>query len=106
MLGRIRDIIYLLIFGYTSTERRCRVLEADLHSIFEKLNLLMAREAKRESRQARARLAELELEPATPTGSTDRKAAIRARLFGHVRPPLTREVMSDEPTDQSSESAG
>ena len=106
MLGRIRDIIYLLVFGYTATERRCRVLEADLHSIFEKLNLLMAREAKREGRQARARLAELELEPVTPTASTDRKAAIRARLFGRVRPPLTREVLSDEPTDQSSESPG
>lgn len=106
MWGRIRDVIYLLIFGYTSTERRCRELEADLHSIFEKLNLLMAREAKRESRQARARLAELESEPATPTGLPDRKAAIRARLFGHVRPPITREVSSDVDADQTRESAG
>lgn len=106
MLGRIRDILYLLIFGYTSTERRCRELEADLHSIFEKLNLLLAREAKRESRQAIARLAELESGAAAPAASSDRKAEIRSRLFGHLRPPHTREVIPNESPDQSRESAG
>ena len=106
MLGRIRDIVHLLIFGYTSTERRCRVLEADLHSIFEKLNLLLAREAKRESRQAIARLAELESGVAAPATPSDRKAEIRSRLFGHLRVPRSREVADDESSDQSSESTG
>ena len=106
MLGRIRDIIYLLFFGHTSTERRCRELEADLHSIFEKLNLLLAREAKRESRQAIARLAELENGVVTPAAPSDRKAALRSRIYGHLRPPHRREVIEDEPTDQGGESSG
>lgn len=106
MWGRIRDIVYLLIFGYSSTERRCRELEQDLHSIFEKLNLLMAREAKRESRQARARLAELENGVVVPAAPSDRKAALRSRVFGHLRPQPTREVLQDEPGDSISESSG
>ena len=106
MWGRLRDIVYLLFFGYSSTERRCRELEQDLHSIFEKLNLLMAREAKRESRQARARLAELESGGTAPVPSSDRKAALRSRVFGYLRPQPTREVVDDEPTDQSGEGAG
>lgn len=106
MFGRIRDIAYLLFFGHTSTERRCRELEQDLLSIFEKLNLLLAREAKRESRQAMARLAELESEGAAPAPSSDRKAALRSRLFGHMRPPHLREVGVDESRDTVSESTG
>jgi hypothetical protein len=106
MWGRIRDVVYLLIFGYSSTERRCRELEQDLHSIFEKLNLLMAREAKRESRQARARLAELESGVVSPATPSDRKAALRSRVFGHLRPPQLREAVEDEPGDTISESSG
>ncbi len=106
MWGRIRDVVYLLIFGYSSTERRCRELEQDLHSIFEKLNLLMAREAKRESRQARARLAELESGVAAPATSSDRKAALRSRVFGHLRPPHVREAVEDEPSDSVGEGTG
>lgn len=106
MWGRIRDIAYLLFFGYSSTERRCRELEQDLLSIFEKLNLLLAREAKRESRQAMSRLAELDSGGAAPVPSSDRKAALRTRVFGHLRPPHAREAVSDESGDSINESSG
>ena len=120
MWGRIRDVVHLLIFGYSSTERRCRELEQDLGSIFEKLNLLMAREAKRESRQARARLAELESGAVSPglgpgwiphkgAAPSDRKAALRSRVFGHLRPPQlphAREAVENESGDSISESSG
>lgn len=105
MFGRIRDILYLAIFGRTSTERRCMQLEGDLHLIFEKMNLLLAREAKRESRKAIAALAELETEADPLPASSDRKAALRSRVFGHLRPPHTREV-TDESTDQGVKSSG
>jgi hypothetical protein len=105
MWGRIRDIAHLLFFGYSSTERRCRELEQDLLSIFEKLNLLLAREAKRESRQAMSRLAELDNGGAAPAPSSDRKAALRSRVFGHLRPPHYREV-SHELGDSSGEASG
>lgn len=106
MLGRLRDIVYLLIFGYTSTERRCRELELDLQTIFEKMNLLLAREAKRESRQAIARLAELESGVVTPATPSDRKAALRTRVFGHLRPPHSREVTENELSNSDSEGTG
>lgn len=108
MWGRIRDIAHLLFFGYTSTERRCRELEQDLHSTFEKLNLLLAREAKRESRQAMSRLAELESGGAAPVPSSDRKAALRSRVFGHLRPqlPHAREAVQDESGDSVGEGTG
>lgn len=107
MFGRIRDVIYLLFWGRTPTERRCMVLEADLHLIFEKMNTLLAREAKRESRKAIARLAELEQEaPAPGASSSGRKAELRSRVFGHLRPSRTREAVEDESPDQNIESKG
>lgn len=114
MLGRIRDIAYLLIFGYSSTEVRCRALERDLGSLLEKLNMMLARDAKRMSRQAHqmadALLADTAQEE-LPLG--DRKARLRRKLFGHLRPgvvgnggaPPDREV-TDESSDQARQSAG
>lgn len=113
MWGRIRDILYLLFWGYTSTERRCRELEQDLGSLFEKLNLILAREAKRHSRQAHAVIDSLQ-EPGAPPA--DRKAQLRRRVYGHLRPtPTTPEGVGQLPLptegqhesgDSSSEAAG
>lgn len=105
MWGRIRDILHLLFWGYTSTERRCRALELDLSSLFEKLNLVLAREAKRQSRQAHAVVDQME--PGAPPGG--RKAQLRRRVYGHLRPggpqPQLPEV-DHESGDSSSEAAG
>jgi hypothetical protein len=107
VLRRILDAIHVLFFGRGPTERRCMLLEQDLLLLFEKMNTLLAREAKRESRKAIARLAELEQEAVTPTASSSgRKAELRTRVFGHLRPSRTREVVEDESSDQNVESQG
>ncbi len=106
MWGRIRDILHLLFLGYTSTERRCRVLEQDMNTLFEKLNLVLAREAKRQSRQAHAAIDnQLEI-PESPSG--DRKAQLRRRVYGHLRPGSERPQpeVTNESGDSSSEAAG
>lgn len=114
MWGRIRDILHLLFLGYTSTERRCRVLEQDMNTLFEKLNLVLAREAKRQSRQAHA-VIDNQLEAAgSPPG--DRKAQLRRRVYGHLRPgeaeraraigQLPPPEVQDELGDSSGEAAG
>lgn len=109
MWGRIRDALSLLIWGLSTTERRCRVLEQDLNTLFEKLNLVLAREAKRQSRQAHA-VIDAQLAPESPPG--DRKAQLRRRVHGHLRPagappqtPLP-EAVTHESGDSGSEAAG
>lgn len=109
MWGRIRDILHLLFLGYTSTERRCRVLEQDMNTLFEKLNLVLAREAKRQSRQAHATVDTQLAEPGSPPGN--RKAQLRRRVYGHLLPGGARETphqpeVDHEPGNSSSEAAG
>ena len=108
MWGRIRDILHLLFWGYTSTESRCRVLEQDMNTLFEKLNLVLAREAKRQSRQAHAVIDSQLQEPGAPPA--DRKAQLRRRVYGHLKPGHERELpaleVNHESGDSSSEAAG
>ena len=114
MWGRIRDILHLLFLGYTSTERRCRVLEQDMNTLFEKLNLVLAREAKRQSRQAHATVDTQLAEPGSPPG--DRKAQLRRRVYGHLRPgeadraraigQLPLQEVTNESGDSGSEATG
>jgi hypothetical protein len=104
VLGRIRDIAHLLIFGYTSTERRCRELITDLTLLSEKLNMMLAREAKRQTRAA-AKTAELLMSenPGSPA-SADRKRDLRRKAFGHLRPVSAVPQLLEEPSDESPDS--
>ncbi len=113
MWGRIRDIVSLLIFGYSSTERRCMLLEQDLSSLFEKLNTMLAREAKRQIRAAH-RAADQVLTGETPA-SPGRKSQLRQRVYGHLRPaslpsqpdiPPQAEGVDHESRDNSNEATG
>lgn len=99
MWGRIRDILALLFFGYTSTERRCRVLEADLSSLLEKINMMVAREAKRQSRAAHEVIDHLG--QGTPAPAS-RKAELRSRVFGHLKPHPTFDHPDQLPLDEES----
>ena len=81
MLGRIRDALIVLIFGYTSTERRCRVLLADMNSMLEKMSIMLARDAKRQSREIHKQL-EAQVAAGEPAVAMDRKAQLRKRVAG------------------------
>ena len=82
-------------------------LEADLMSLFEKLKMVIAREAKRQAREAHRAANQLELPKVEP--ASDRKKALRTRVFGHLRPSLMQpetEEIDDVNADQSEQGAG
>ena len=102
MLGRIRDAVGAFFYGeraqVRALGREVREMQAELADLLERLNTWSARESKRQSRSARARLERASegasSEPLAGLSAPERKAAMRRELFargGHIRQHLPAE---------------